>query len=107
MEIAIILLVIAGVILSLGDIIMKKWISDGSTHLYIYIIALGIYLVGLALMVQSFRYKNMAIAVAILVIVNVVIVSLASWFYFKEPLSPIQLFGLVLGVIAVVIMELG
>ncbi len=105
MNIAIILLLAGGIILTIGDIFMKKWINADS---YVfYFIGLVTYLIGLNFLAQSFRFKNIAVASAILVIINVVTLSVVSWFYFKETLSPTQIAGIIVGIIAIVILEIG
>lgn len=104
MSLAIILLLIGGLILTIGDIFMKKWVGNNS-YLF-YIIGLAIWLVGLNFLAQSFKFKNIAVASVIFVIFNAITISLVSWFYFKETLSPLQIFGIILGIMAVVILEL-
>jgi multidrug transporter EmrE-like cation transporter len=103
MNIALILLFIGGVILTFGDIIMKRWVT--TNNYWLYISGLAIYLVGLNFLAQSFRYKNIAVASVILVIFNVAILALVSWLYFKEALSLMQILGIVLGIAAIVILE--
>jgi multidrug transporter EmrE-like cation transporter len=103
MNIALILLFTGGVILTFGDIVMKKWVA--TSNYYLYAAGLAIYLVGLNFLAQSFRYKNIAVASVILVIFNVAILALVSWLYFKEALSLMQILGIVLGIAAIVILE--
>jgi len=98
------LLFIGGIILTIGDIVMKKWV--GSHSFYTYILGLGIYLVGLNFLAQSFRYKNIAVASVIFVIFNVAILSFVSWFYFREKLSVLQLAGIAMGIASIVILEM-
>ena len=101
---ALFLLFLGGVILTAGDILMKKWV--GSSSYLFYFLGLGTYLVGLNFLAQSFKYKNIAVASVIFVIFNVVTLSLVSWLYFKETLSPMEITGLVVGLISIVILEL-
>jgi len=104
MNIAIILLLIGGLILTLGDIFMKKWVNTNAW--LFYFIGLAAYLIGLNFLAQSFKFKNIAVASVIFVIFNVVTLSIVSWFYFKETLSPIQIIGMIIGIIAIVILEI-
>ncbi|MFH0739810.1 MAG: hypothetical protein V1819_01555 [bacterium] len=104
MSIAIVLLLIGGLILTIGDILMKKWVSTNG-YLF-YFIGLATYLVGLTFLAQSFKFKNIVVASVIIVIFNVIFLSFASWLYFKETLSPMQIAGIVVGIISVVILEL-
>jgi multidrug transporter EmrE-like cation transporter len=104
MNIAIPLLLAGGIILTVGDILMKKWVNTHST--LFYIIGLIVYLIGLNFLAQSFRFKNIAVASVIFVIFNVVTLSIVSWLYFKETLSTLQIIGIILGITSVVVLEL-
>jgi multidrug transporter EmrE-like cation transporter len=104
MSIAIILLLIGGIILTVGDIFMKKWVNTNA-HIF-YFVGLVIYLIGLNFLAQSFKFKNIAVASLIFILVNIVTLSIVSWFYFKETLSPLQIAGMIFGIIAVIILEL-
>lgn len=104
MNIAIILLFIGGVVLTIGDIFMKKWVNTNAY--FFYFIWLATYLIGLNFLAQSFKFKNIAVASVIFVIFNVVTLSIVSWFYFKESLSVIQILGIVIGMISIIILEL-
>lgn len=104
MDIAFILLLIGGIILTIGDIVMKKWVTNN--NYVFYIVGLIVYLIGLNFLAQSFKYKNIAVASVIFVIFNVVTLSLVSWLYFKETLSLFQIIGIVLGICSVIILEI-
>jgi multidrug transporter EmrE-like cation transporter len=98
------LLFSGGVVLTVGDIIMKKWVTNGS-HVF-YFLGLAVYLVGLNFLAQSYHFRNIAGASTAMTIVNVILLLGFSYFYFKEPLSPLQLIGVALGIIAIVFLEL-
>ncbi len=100
----IVLLFIGGVVLTVGDIVMKKWVVSRANSWYFF--GLLIYMIGLNFLAQSFRYKNIAAASTIFVIFNVITLSLVSWFYFKETLSPFQIIGIALGIIAILFLEM-
>ena len=100
-----VILFLGGVVLTIGDIVMKEWVVCSKT--YLYIMGLAIYLVGLMFLAQSFKYKNIAVASMVIVIFNVVTLSIISWLVFKESLSFPQIIGLVLGVASVSLLELG
>lgn len=104
MNTAILLLFIGGTVLTLGDITMKKWVNTNS-HTF-YIAGLIVWLVGLMFLAQSFKYKNMAVASTIFVIFNVVTLSIVSWLYFKETLSTFQILGVIIGLVAIIVMEI-
>jgi len=64
----ILLLFIGGVILTAGDLVMKKWVI--SPNLYLYISGLLIYLVGMMFLVKTYKYENIAVASLIFVILT-------------------------------------
>jgi multidrug transporter EmrE-like cation transporter len=98
------LLLTGGMILTVGDIVMKKWVATSGSALYIA--GLAIYLVGLNFLVWSFKYKNIAVASVMFVFFNVVTLMAASWLFFKEGLSVQQIVGVSLGLASVAILEL-
>lgn len=104
MNTGLLLLIIGAFIDTVGDIIMKEWVINKNPWLF----ALGmfIYLVGLGFLAFSYNYKNIAVASVIFVILNVVALSLVSWFYFKEVLTPIQIVGIIVGIVAIFILEI-
>ena len=105
MSISIALLLVGGAVLTLGDIIMKKWVVGGGN--WLYLAGMAVYLLGLVFLVETFKYKNIAIASTIFVIFNVIILTLISWVYYRETLSIIQILGIVMGIAAVVVLEIG
>ena len=104
MNIAIILLAIGAFIDTIGDIIMKKWVI--SHNIWLFVFGMFTYLVGLGFLAYSYNYKNIAVASVIFVILNIVMLSIASWFYFGESLSRLQIIGIVVGITSIIILEL-
>lgn len=100
----ILLLFAGGVILTAGDIVMKKWVVNNSV--FLFIAGLAIYLAGLVFLSFSFKYKNIAVASTIFVIFNIATLSIVSWLYFKETLSVYQLIGIALGICSIIFLEL-
>lgn len=96
------LLVLGGLILTVGDLAMKKWVT---VHLWWYPVGLVFYLVGLMFLAETYKYRHIAGASLVLVVFNVSILALASWLYFKEPLAPLQLVGIGFGFVAVILLE--
>ena len=92
-----------GAILTIGDIVMKKWVSDHSP--YVYVLGLVIYLIGLNFLAQSFKYENIAVASVIFVIFNVATLSIVSWIFFKEKLSPLEITVIILGLASIITLE--
>ncbi len=104
MDIYIILLLIGGIVLTIGDIVMKKWVINNSN--LFYFLGIVTYLIGLNFLAQSFKYKNIAISSLILAIFNITVLLIVSWVFFKETLSPLQIVGIIIGITAVVILEI-
>ncbi|EKE28387.1 MAG: hypothetical protein ACD_3C00067G0021 [uncultured bacterium (gcode 4)] len=100
----ILLLFIWWSILTVGDLLMKKWVSNNDAR--IFILWLIIYLIGLIFLAFSFRYKNIAVASTIFVIFNIITLSLVSWFYFKETLTHFQIVWILLWISSVIVLEL-
>lgn len=103
-SISFLLLFAGGVVLTFGDLIMKKWVDTGNRNLYLF--GLTIYFLGLNFLAQSFKYKNIAVASIIFVIFNVITLLLVSWIVYKEKLTTFQILGVTLGLISVAILEL-
>lgn len=100
-----VLLAIGGTVLTVGDIVFKYWAER--PHPALYSLGLLVYLLGLTFLVQSFKSENIAVASAIFVIFNIVSLLVVSWIYFDEKISPIQVGGLALAVVAILLLELG
>ena len=99
------LLFVGGVILTAGDLVMKKWVVSNS--LYTFIFGIFIYMLGMLFLAYSFKYENIAVASTIFVIFNVITLSIFSWLYFKETLTPFQIIGIIIGLVSVIFLELG
>jgi multidrug transporter EmrE-like cation transporter len=97
-------LILGGILLTVGDIIMKEWVQTENS-LY-FLVGLAFYIISLICLAFTFREKNIAVASLMLIIFNVVILSIVSWLFFNEPLSLRQFLGLGLGIAAIIMMEL-
>jgi multidrug transporter EmrE-like cation transporter len=104
MNIGIFLLLIGASIDTIGDIIMKQWVINKNP--WLFCLGIFIYLIGLGFLAYSYNYKNIAVASAIFVILNIIALSLVSWFYFREALTPVQIIGIIVGIIAIFILEI-
>jgi multidrug transporter EmrE-like cation transporter len=96
-------LVFGGILLTIGDIVMKEWVNTNN-KLY-FLIGLAFYIVSLICLAMTFHEKNIAVASMMLIIFNVITLALVSWLMFKEPLSSRQLVGLGLGIATIILME--
>lgn len=103
MKTGFILLIVGGLILTIGDVFMKEWsLSNKWTT---FIMGMSIWIMGLVCLAFSFKSKNIAVASLIFSISNVIFMTLLSWFYYKEPLTTSQIIGMVLGIISIIFLE--
>jgi len=102
---AIILLIIGGAIITGGDLLLKKWATN--SQLWVLLAGLFISVIGLVFLAFGFKSKSIATANIIFIAVNMITLLLAQIFYFKETLTSIQFFGILLSVVGLFIIELG
>jgi len=70
-----------------------------------YILGGSLYIIGMNFLAFSYKYKNIAVATAGCVIVNIILLTLLSWFYYKEPLTTKQMIGISLSIVAMILLE--
>ncbi len=100
------LIILAGsVCLTLGDIAAKLWVQ--SNRMPHFAVMFGLYMAGLLFLCWSFRFKNIALASLLLIILNVLILAVWSWWRYDEALNRVETAGLLLGIAAVGLLELG
>ncbi len=104
MNVGLLLVLIGGLILTIGDIVFKKWAITGNWPTFFF--GLFIWTIGLVFLAFSFKYKNIAIASLIFSLSNVILLTLISYFYFNESITTLQFIGIILGITAVVLLEL-
>lgn len=95
---------LAGFILTGADIVFRYW--QDTPWRGGFWVALGIYTVGVMCMMFTFFGKNIAIATMLTVLINMISYLVVAYFIFGDTLSPIKLFGLGLGLIAIFVLEL-
>ncbi|MFZ2190038.1 MAG: SMR family transporter [Candidatus Magasanikiibacteriota bacterium] len=99
-----IMLIFGGILLTCGDVFLKYWSLKDKW--WLFVLAMLLYLFGIALLGLTFKYRNFAVANMIMVTVNALTLVLVSWFYFKERISLMGLIGIILGLISVTLLEL-
>jgi len=100
-----VLLFIGGVITTAGDIVAAEWVRAGGVYLYLLVMTL--YLIGTFFLLDSYQSEDIAVASTLLVIFNVSTLVVAGMIIFGEELSPTKVIGIMLGLVAVVLLELG
>lgn len=105
-----ILLLIGGTSLTVGDITAKKWIQlsggDFSVSTYWYLLSLLFYAIGVTLFAFSLKHKSIAVATIILVFCNLLTVAIIGHYFFNEKLSLLQIAGIAIGFLSVILLEL-
>ena len=103
-NLGLILVLIGGLVLTIGDIFMKQWTY--SNNWTTFIIGLLTWCIGLVFLAFSFKYKNIAVGSLIFSVSNVIFLTIFSWLYYKEALTINQIIGIILGIIAVIFLEI-
>ena len=103
MNIGLILVLVGGLVLTVGDIFMKQWSLNDNW--LTFLTGMGVWIIGLVCLAFSFKTKNIAVASLIFSLSNVILLTLVSWLYYKEPLTTTQIIGMVLGTSAVIFLE--
>lgn len=87
-----------------GDAFIKKWSIDNGTPWLI--IGFSIYLIGSGFWVASLKYEAISRAITIFMLLNVIGVVLVGLFIFREKLTMQQILGILLGIVALILIEL-
>jgi drug/metabolite transporter (DMT)-like permease len=97
------ILFLGGLVLTIGDIVFKNWVEKGASYTsWVYIVGVLLYLGGSMLLVESYKHDvNIVAAGVIQVLFNTIILVAFTYFYFNEPLTTVQVIGILLGVISI------
>ena len=99
------ILILGGIALTIGDVVFKYWL--GHSRFSLYAIGFVLYAVALVLLIESYKFDNIAVASSILDISNVVILAVVSWIVFEEPLSFVQILGVCAGMVGLFLLQVG
>lgn len=97
------ILLIAGITLTIGDLFAGIWIKKSKK--IFYILTLFLYMIGLNFLIYSFRFEDIAVASIIMEIFNIVTLTFAGIFLFKENITRREVAGIIVGLISVLILE--
>jgi multidrug transporter EmrE-like cation transporter len=98
------ILFVGGVVLTLGDIVAKNWVIKKEK--YLYVVCMLFYLIGLNFLVWSYKFEDIAVASIIFEIFNVITLTLAGIYLFKENITKTELAGMILGVFSIIVLEI-
>lgn len=90
--------------MTIGDVMMKQWVAT-SNYCW-YWSGLFTYIVGLNFLAQSFKYKDIATASVAFVLFNVISLLIVDRLVFNVKPTTLHLVGIVVGLVAIVILEL-
>lgn len=99
-----ILVFLAAVFEAGWDIILKKWALDSKS--YFFIIGITIYFIATVIWAFSLKYEFLSKAISMVTIINSILVIMVGVLYFKEQLSTVNKFWILLWIISIVLLEL-
>ena len=100
-----ILIGLGSVIVTVGDIVMRKWVA--TNEWLWYGVGLAFYFIGLNFLAQSYRHEHIAVSSIIFVLFNIIVLTVASKVFFGDSLSWQRMTGLGLGIAAVAVLTIG
>jgi len=100
----IILVVVVSILEVIGDVLFKEWIIKNNK----YLLCLGIiaYLIATTFWAFSLKFQNLSKAVVIFGVLTVIIGVLVGVLLYKEPLTTLNIVGVILGLASIVLLEL-
>ena len=98
------LLFLGGIILTIGDIFIKKWTIDN--NVLNFLSGMALWIVALLLLAYTFKFMNVVSATFIEVLVNVITLVVADLLFFKDPITWLEIIGILLGMVSIYILEL-
>jgi len=101
----ILLIFIAGLLLTIGDLILRSWV-DHQDIWRLYIFGVICYFIALNFLARSYRFENIAIASVMMEVFNLVTYLVVSYWKFGDHISHLEVIGLVFGIAAIACFEL-
>jgi hypothetical protein len=103
------LLLIAGILLTVGDLILNAWVvsGDSGNSWKLYTFGIFFYFVALNFLARSYKFENIAIASVIMEIFNLVTYLAISYWKFWTSISRLEILWIVFGILAIACFELG
>ncbi len=97
------ILFLSGVVLTIGDVVLKYWVERGQNYTsLLYIFGVLTYLIGSILLVESYKHDiNIAFAGILQIMFNTIVLIIFTYLFFKEPLTAKQILGMFLGITSI------
>ena len=88
-----------------GDVFFKRWALENKTSMLW--VGFAIYTIGALFWAWSLKYEMLSKAISIFTILNLIIVVGVGVVFFKENISLLAKTGILLGIISIMLIELG
>ena len=105
LSVGLILIIIGATIEVFADIFFKLW-NDNKGENYLIFAGMFLYSIGTGCWVLSLRYESFTKSGVIFLLLNIILISLAGVFFFKEDISTINKIGIIVGVISIIMVEI-
>ncbi len=99
------LLLIAGILLTVGDLVLNAWVDSGNSW-KLYTIGIVFYFLALNFLARSYKFENIAVASVIMEIFNLVTYLAVSYWKFGETISRLEILWIIFGILAITCFEL-
>jgi small multidrug resistance pump len=76
----------------------RFYATDG--RLFIVIVAMVLYVIGNLMMIRIMREIGLGAAISVATIAQLILINVVAYTFFEERLAPVQVLGLVLGVVS-------
>ena len=101
----ILLLLVAGILLTVGDLILNAWVDAGNSW-KLYTLGIFFYFIALNFLARSYKFENIAVASVIMEILNLLSYLAISYWKFGETVSRLEILGIIFGIAAITCFEL-
>ncbi len=105
MHYGILLIFIAGLLLTVGDLILRSWVGNPDVW-RLYVFGVIFYFIALNFLARSYRFENIAIASVIMEVFNMVTYLAISYWKYGDTISRLEVVWLLLGIAAITCFEL-
>jgi multidrug transporter EmrE-like cation transporter len=100
-----ILAIIGGLILTAGDIILKRWVA--TSFGFYYVVGILLYFISLNILAYTYKFEDIAVASLVMVLFNILTLTVIGYFVFKENITIYEITGIALGITAMMFLEFG
>ena len=98
------LLILGGITLTVGDIFIKKWTI--SSIVLDFFLGFFFWIIGLLFLAHACKVINIVSASFIEILINIITLVFADYLFFKNPITIPEIIGIIVGMLAIYIIEL-